>query len=152
MTIALDAMGGDLAPAATVEGALRAHRERGVEVLLVGDEPRVREEMRRLGAGANELRVHHASQVVEMDEHPGQALRRKKDSSIRVCFDLCKSGQLAGMVSAGNSGAVLAGGLFVLGRLEHVDRPCIGGGPPTLGGSGRAVVVGLGWRVGWPPA
>src|SRR5438128_480179 len=94
MTIALDAMGGDLAPAATVEGALRAHRERGVEVLLVGDEPRVREEMRRLGAGANELRVHHASQVVEMDEHPGQALRRKRDSSIRVCFELCKSGRL----------------------------------------------------------
>ena len=140
-------MGGDLAPAATVEGALRAHRERGVEVLLVGDEPRVREEMRRLGAGANELRVHHASQVVEMDEHPGQALRRKKDSSIRVCFDLCKSGQLAGMVSAGNSGAVLAGGLFVMGRLDHVDRPCIGGSLPSLGGAGRAVLVDMGANV-----
>src|SRR6266852_6093965 len=59
-------MGGDLAPAATVEGALRAHRERGLEVVLVGDEPRVREELRRHGAGAQELRVHHASQVVEM--------------------------------------------------------------------------------------
>src|SRR5712664_3894659 len=103
--IALDAMGGDLAPAATVEGALRAHRERGLEVVLVGDEPRLRIELRRLGAG--ELRVHHASEVVEMAEHPGQALRRKKDSSIRVCFDLCKSKQVKGMVSAGNSGAVL---------------------------------------------
>src|SRR5947209_6433262 len=139
--IALDAMGGDLAPAATVEGALRAHRERGLEVLLVGDEERIRVELSRLGAGESELRVHHASEVVEMDEHPGQALRKKKDSSIRVCFDLCKSGQAAGMVSAGNSGAVLAGGLFVLGRLEHVDRPCIGGCRPALGGSWRAVVV-----------
>src|SRR5438128_9549943 len=98
--IALDAMGGDLAPAATVEGALRAHRERGLEVLLVGDEARLQVELRRLGAGEKELRVHHASEVVEMDEHPGQALRKKKDSSIRVCFDLCKAGQVKGVVSA----------------------------------------------------
>src|SRR6266852_2732884 len=144
MTIAVDAMGGDLAPAATVEGALRAHRERGLDVVLVGDEPRVREELRRHGAGANEVRVHHASQVVEMDDHPGQALRKKKDSSIRVAFDLCKAGQAGGMVSAGNSGAVLAGGLFVLGRLDHVDRPCIGGSLPSLGGVGRSVVVDMG--------
>ena len=147
MTIALDAMGGDLAPAATVEGALRAHRERGIDVVLVGDEPRVREELRRHGAGANEVRVHHASQVVEMDDHPGQALRKKKDSSIRVAFDLCKAGQAGGMVSAGNSGAVLAGGLFVLGRLDHVDRPCIGGSLPSLGGVGRSVLVDMGANV-----
>jgi glycerol-3-phosphate acyltransferase PlsX len=145
-------MGGDLAPAATAEGALRAHRERGVEVLLVGDEPRVRAELRRLGAGESELRLHHASEVVEMGEHPGQALRKKKDSSIRVCFDLCKSGQVAGMVSAGNSGAVLAGGLFVLGRLEGVDRPCICGHLPTLGsGHGRAVLVDMGANVDCTP-
>src|SRR5258708_33367728 len=104
MAIALDAMGGDLAPAATVEGALRAHRDRGLEVLLVGDEPRVRAELSRLGAGAAELRVHHASQAVEMDEHPGPAIRRKKDSSIRVCLHPCKARQVAGHVNAGNSG------------------------------------------------
>jgi glycerol-3-phosphate acyltransferase PlsX len=140
-------MGGDLAPAATIEGALRARRERGLDVLLVGDEPRLRAELRRLGAGEHELRIHHASEVVEMDEHPGQALRRKKDSSIRVCFDLCKEGAVAGMVSAGNSGAVLAGGLFVLGRIEHVERPCIGGSLPTLAGAGRAVLVDMGANV-----
>src|SRR5882757_3692303 len=147
MAIALDAMGGDLAPAATVEGALRAHRERGLEVLLVGDEPRVREELRRRGAGGHELRVHHASQAVDMDEHPGQALRKKKDSSIRVAFNLCKDGQATAMVSAGNSGAVLAGGLFVLGRLDHVDRPCIGGFLPSLGPVGRSVLVDMGANV-----
>jgi phosphate acyltransferase len=147
MAIALDAMGGDLAPSATIEGALRARRERGVEVILVGDEPRVRTELRRLGAGTNELRIRHASQVVEMDEHPGQALRKKKDSSIRVCFEMCKVGEAAGMVSAGNSGAVLAGGLFVLGRIEGVDRPCIGGSLPSLGGVGRAVLVDMGANV-----
>src|SRR5690349_2081997 len=151
MTIALDAMGGDLAPAATVEGALRAHRERGLDVLLVGDEPRVRAELTRLGAGPSELRIRHATEVVEMGEHPGQALRRKKDSSIRVCFDLVAAKECAGMVSAGNSGAVLAGGLFVLGRLEHVDRPCIGGSLPTLGGAGRAVLVDMGANVDCTP-
>src|SRR5438067_11473687 len=134
-------MGGDLAPAATVEGALRAHRERGLELVLVGDERRVREELKRHGAGKQELRVHHASQVVDMDEHPGRALRKKKDSSIRVAFELCKGGEAAAMVSAGNSGAVLGGGLFVLGRLEHVDRPCIGGLLPSLGPMGRTVLV-----------
>jgi glycerol-3-phosphate acyltransferase PlsX len=149
--IALDAMGGDLAPAATVEGALRAHRERGLDVLLVGDEQRLRSELRRAGAGENELRVHHASEVVEMAEHPGQALRRKKDSSIRVCFELCKTGDADGVVSAGNSGAVLAGGLFVFGRLDHVDRPCIGGSLPTLGGPGRAVLVDMGANVECTP-
>ena len=140
-------MGGDLAPAATVEGALRAHRERGLDVVLVGDEPRIREELRRRGAGAQELRVHHASEVVEMAEHPAQAVRKKKDSSIRVAFDLCQAGQASAMVSAGNSGAVLAGGLFVLGRLDHVDRPCIGGFLPSLGSVGRAVLVDMGANV-----
>jgi len=149
--IALDAMGGDFAPASTVEGALRAHRERGLQILLVGNEARLRSELQRLGAGEEELQIRHASEVVEMDEHPGQALRRKKDSSMRVCFDLCKSGEASAMVSAGNSGAVLAGALFVLGRLDHVDRPCIGGSLPTLGGAGRAVLVDMGANVECTP-
>jgi glycerol-3-phosphate acyltransferase PlsX len=149
--IALDAMGGDLAPAATVEGALRAHRERGLQIMLVGDEQRLKRELQRLGASEKEVEIQHASEVVEMGEHPGQALRRKKDSSLRVAFDLVKSGRCSGMVSAGNSGAVLAGGLFVLGRLEHVDRPCIGGSLPTLGGAGRAVLVDMGANVDCTP-
>jgi len=147
--IALDAMGGDLAPAATVEGALRAHRERGLEVLLVGDELRLKAELRRLGAAGPELRIRHASETVEMDESPGQALRKKKDSSIRVCFDLVARGECAGMVSAGHSGAVLAGAVFVLGRIDHVDRPCICGGVPTL--KGRAVLVDMGATVECTP-
>jgi phosphate acyltransferase len=149
--IALDAMGGDLAPAATVEGALRAHRERGLDVLLVGDETRLRAELRRLGAGEGELKIHHASEVVDMAEHPGKAIRGKKDSSLRVCFELAKKGQAAGVVSAGNSGAVMAGGLLVLGRIDGVDRPCIGGSLPTLGGVGRAVLVDMGANVECTP-
>jgi phosphate acyltransferase len=149
--IALDAMGGDLAPAATVEGALRARRERGLQVLLVGDEPRVRAEVKRLGGSDSEVQIQHASEVVEMGESPAQALRRKKDSSMRICFDLVKSGKCSGMVSAGNSGAVLAGGLFILGRLEHVDRPCIGGFLPSLGGMGRVVLVDMGANIECTP-
>src|SRR5215208_6417477 len=112
--VAVDAMGGDFAPAAIVEGAVRAARA-GHPVVLVGDEPRVRAELQRLGA-ANDpsIEVHHASEVVEMHDHPGQAMRRKKDNSIRVCFDLVKSGRASAMVSAGNSGAVMAGAILVL--------------------------------------
>ena len=141
-------MGGDLAPAVTVEGALRAHRERGLAVVLVGDEPRLAAELRRFGA-EGELPIHHASEVVEMAEHPGQALRKKKDSSLRACFELCKSGHAQGLVSAGNSGAVLAGGLFLMGRLDGVDRPCIGGSLPTV--KGRAVLVDMGANVDCTP-
>lgn len=144
-------MGGDFAPSATVEGALRAHRERGLEVLLVGDEARLRPELARLHAGPKELRIHHASEVVEMGEHPGQAVRKKKDSSLRVCFDLCKRGEANAVVSAGNSGAVLAGGLFLFGRLDGVDRPCIGGTLPSLGGAGHAVLVDMGANVACTP-
>jgi glycerol-3-phosphate acyltransferase PlsX len=149
--IALDAMGGDFAPAAAVEGALRARRGRDLPVLLVGDEAKLKEELRRLGGSESEVPIHHASEVVEMGEQPAQALRRKKDSSIRVCFDLVKSGRCEGMVSAGNSGAVLAGALFVLGRLDHVDRPCIGGFLPSLGATGRVVLVDMGANIDCTP-
>lgn len=142
--LALDAMGGDFAPSATVEGALRAHRERGLEVLLVGQEAVLKQQLAYLGAGPAELRIVHASEVVAMTDHPGQAIRKKKDSSLRKCFDLCKSGEAQALVSAGNSGAVLAGGLFLFGRIKGVDRACIGGTLPSLGGAGRTVLVDMG--------
>src|SRR5205823_13413992 len=75
---------------------------------------------------------------------------KKKDSSLKVCFDLVAAKEVDGMVSAGNSGAVLAGGLFVLGRLDGVDRPCIGGSLPTV--KGRAVLVGMGANGQCTPA
>jgi glycerol-3-phosphate acyltransferase PlsX len=133
--VAVDAMGGDNAPGAIVQGALNAARK-GVPVLLVGLEARVRAELRRLGAGADlPVAVRHASEVVEMGDHPGQAMRRKKDNSIRVCFELVASGQASAMVSAGNSGAVMAGAIFVLGRLPGVERPAIISTLPALRGA-----------------
>ncbi|MBI5143299.1 MAG: phosphate acyltransferase PlsX [Nitrospirae bacterium] len=130
MRIALDAMGGDSAPAVTVRGALEAVEAFGLEVILVGDEELVR---RELGGGTlpSGIRVRHTSQLVAMDEQPSAALRRKKDSSIRVAVDLVKNGEADAVVSAGNTGAAMAISFFVLGAIDGVDRPGIAAVMPS---------------------
>lgn len=134
MRIALDAMGGDQAPEACVRGALQAVREHGLEVVLVGDETALAPELDEAGEIPPGLHVHHASQVVEMEDHPSTALRRKKDSSLRIACDLVRAGDADAVVSAGNSGAVLAMGMFVLKRIPGVDRPAIVAVFPTTHG------------------
>ncbi len=131
-TIALDAMGGDAAPVPEVAGAVAALRERGSRVLLLGDEPRLRQELRRLGVAENAVQIRHCSQVITMDDHPAQAVRKKRDASMRVAFELLKTGQVQAVVSAGNSGAMLACGLLLLGRIKGLDRPGIAVTFPTL--------------------
>jgi glycerol-3-phosphate acyltransferase PlsX len=129
-TVAVDAMGGDGAPGPEVQGALEAVRQRLARVVLVGDEARVR---RALGASADVegLRVVHASEVITMTDHPGQAARGKRDSSMRVAFELARRGEADAVVSAGNSGAFLASGLFVMKRVAGVDRPGVATSLPT---------------------
>ncbi len=135
MKIAVDAMGGDFAPQTIVEGAVLAAREHGVPVLLVGDEKAVRAELAKYpGTDTLPLTVAHASEAVGMDESPLTPIRKKKDSSIKVAFDLLKKGEASAVVSAGNSGAVLATAVFVLEKLKGVDRPAIGTIFPTLKG------------------
>ena len=132
--VAVDAMGGDHAPGAIVQGAINAARK-GLPIVLVGLEARVREELARHRAGHElPIEVVNATEVVEMHDHPGQAMRRKKDNSIRVCFELVKAGKASAMVSAGNSGAVMAGAIFVLGRPDGVERPAIVSVLPALKG------------------
>jgi phosphate acyltransferase len=121
-TVAVDAMGGDHAPGPEVEGAVAAVRERIARVVLVGDEPRLRAELRKHTVPEG-LTVRHASEVITMEDHPGVAAKSKKDSSMRVAFDLAKRGDVDAVVSAGNSGAMLACGLFVMKRTAGVDRP-----------------------------
>jgi len=123
--VAVDAMGGDHAPQAIVEGAVAAARELPVPVTLVGDRDRIHRELARHHARGLPIHVQHASHVVEMDDSPVEALRRKHDSSIRVGFDLVKRGEADAFVSAGNSGAVMAAAVVVLGNLPGVDRPAI---------------------------
>jgi glycerol-3-phosphate acyltransferase PlsX len=125
LPVALDAMGTDQAPAAELEGAITAVRERGARVILVGDEARLRAALSAAGAGALGIEVRHASQVITMHDAPAIVVRKKTDSSMRVCFDLVKRGEASAVVSAGNSGAMLACGLFVLKRLPKVERPAI---------------------------
>ena len=132
MRIALDAMGGDYAPAVTVEGAVEAVNEYDVSVILVGDEDKLSSELREKEYHPSSIIIKHASQTVDMDESPASALRRKKDSSIRVAVELVRAGEADAMVSAGNSGVAMATSLFVLGKLEGVERPAIAAVMPTL--------------------
>ena len=125
MKIAVDAMGGDYGPAVVVEGAVAASREFGTPVMLVGDQASIEREVARLAAQDLGVEIHHASQVVGMAESASQALRRKRDSSLRVAAQLVRDGKAAAFVSAGNTGAAMAIGMFVVGVLPGVDRPAI---------------------------
>jgi len=124
--IALDAMGGDRAPRVIVEGAIQALREyKDLEIILVGDERKVKKELAKYPTKGLSLSIIHASQVVEMDELPTTALREKKDSSIMVAARLVKEKKAQAIVSAGNTGAAMVATKVVLGTLEGIERPTI---------------------------
>ena len=149
MKIAVDAMGGDYAPAAVVEGSVLAAAELDIPIILVGDREKVEAELKKHRVRGLDITVRHASEVVGMDESPSKAIRRKKDSSLRVCFDLVKKGEASAVVSAGNSGAAMAAGIFLLKRLEGVDRPAIAVTVPTK--KDPAVLLDVGGNVDCRP-
>jgi len=124
MRIALDAMGGDAAPAATVDGAVAAARELGLAVLLVGDRARIEPELARHRTAGLDLEIRHATQAIAMDESPTAALR-KADSSMAVGFGAIRDGDAAAFVFAGNTGAGMVLGAHLLGRTPGVERPAI---------------------------
>jgi glycerol-3-phosphate acyltransferase PlsX len=148
-TVALDAFGSDHAPGVEVEGAIEAARTGQVRVLLVGDRARLEGELATRRAGGLPIEVRHASQTITMHDAPSQAIRRKTDASMRVATDLCKAGEADAVVSAGNSGAMLACGLFVLKRLKGVDRPAILTTFPTR--TGQAALLDMGANVDCKP-
>ena len=119
-------MGGDQAPAAPVEGALLANRELGMQVALVGSPQTLREELARHGPVPSGIELVSAEEAIAMDEQPVQAVRQKKDASINVAMELVKSGKADAVVSAGNTGAVMASALLKLGRVRGIERPAIG--------------------------
>lgn len=129
--IAVDAMGGDHGPAVVIPGAVEAARERGIKLLLVGDQGKVEAELARLSLDGVSYEVVHASEVVEMDEKPSDILRRKKDSSIQIACRLVRDGNAHGIVSAGHSGASVACGMFIMGRIPGVERPALASVMPT---------------------
>lgn len=135
MQVAVDAMGGDYAPRVVVEGAVQAAQEYGIPVLLIGDREVIQREVDRAGgAHLSLVAIKHAPETVAMDESPVTALRQKQNSSICVAFRQVEAGEAGAVVSAGNSGAIMAMGMAVLGRLPGVDRPAIIALVPTARG------------------
>lgn len=131
--IAIDAMGGDNAPDVVIEGALAALQEKDdFEVIFVGDRDKIEECLKDKTYDKDRMNIVHTTQIIEMAESPVAALRQKKDSSMAVAFKLVREKEADGAVSAGNTGAIIAGATMILGRLEGVARPVLSATLPTL--------------------
>ncbi|MDR1875000.1 MAG: phosphate acyltransferase PlsX [Synergistaceae bacterium] len=134
ITIALDAMGGDNAPHEICKGAILACREHAdLEIVLTGDEEKIKPCLSEASSDVlKRIRRVHAAEAVSMDEQPTAAIRRKRDSSMRVAMEMVRAGEAQGCLSAGNTGAIVAGGVLVVGRLPAIDRPALGVPLPTI--------------------
>jgi glycerol-3-phosphate acyltransferase PlsX len=143
--VAVDAMGGDHAPEAAVAGAVLAARELGIPVWVVGHEDVVRVKLADHETRDLPITVHHAPDIVGMDEAPFLAVRRKPRCSIRAAFDLLQDGTVNAVVSAGHSGALIAGALFTVGRLPNVERPAIAVSIPVA--RGKVILLDAGANV-----
>lgn len=151
ITLAIDAMGGDHGPHVTVPAALEAiRRDDAINIILVGLADALEAELRAHGACVGpRLRIHHANEVVTMDETPQSALKNKKDSSMRVAINLVKSGEAHACVSAGNTGALMATARFVLKTLPGIDRPAIATALPSM--TGQTYMMDLGANADCAP-
>ena len=148
--IAVDSMGSDNSPYSEIEGAVQAVKAYGVKVILVGKESVIAPFLKEAGGDVlPSIEVRNATQVITMDESPTVALRRKKDSSIRVAAELVRNKTASGLVSAGNTGAVMAISKMVFGAVPGVDRPALATVLPTL--AGHAVVLDVGANVTCKP-
>ncbi|HPT91675.1 MAG TPA: phosphate acyltransferase PlsX [Acetivibrio sp.] len=144
MVILVDAMGGDNAPEAIVNGCLDAVGEaEGFDILLIGDEGKIREILSKRDYDRSRINIHHTSEVITVEDVPTKAIKSKKDSSMVVGFKLLKEKQGDVFLSCGNSGALMAGALFIVGRLKGVDRPALGAIVPTKTGRGLIIDAGL---------
>src|SRR5947209_18265924 len=147
--VALDIMGGDNAPGEIVLGAVQAAREYGMGVYLVGREEVIRAELAKHDTSGLDLPIIHTDEVIEMDEHPANAVRRKKNASMTLALQLVRDGKALGAVSAGNSGAMMAAALFTLKRIVGVERPALGGIFPTK--DGACLVIDMGANTDCKP-
>lgn len=142
MKIIVDAMGGDYAPDVVVEGAVAAAKEYGTEIVLVGDEPKIRQLLHKHPYPAALISVVHTTEVITMDDSPATSVRRKRNSSIVVGLKLVKEGKGDAFVSAGNTGAAVCAGTLGLGLLPEVERPGIATLMPSLKGFFLIIDVG----------
>lgn len=147
--IAVDSMGSDNSPYSEIEGSVQAARAYGIPVVLVGKESLLEPLLKKAGGNGLPIEIRNATQVIAMDEAPTSALRRKRDSSIRVAAELVRDKKASGLVSAGNTGAVMAISKMVFGSVPGVDRPALATILPTL--TGHAVLLDVGANVACKP-
>ncbi|MBN7771921.1 phosphate acyltransferase PlsX [Clostridium aminobutyricum] len=140
MKIILDGMGGDNAPAEIVNGAIQAIKDMPHTIVIVGDETKIHAELKKHKYDQNQIIVKHASDVITNEDTPVKAVRTKKESSMVVGINMVKNGEGDLFISAGNSGALMAGGLFILGRIQGIDRPALATIYPILGGQASLLV------------
>lgn len=147
--IVIDAMGGDNAPAAVVEGSVMALKEYDVELILTGDSHAIENELKKYDYDKSKIRIVHTTEVISTNEAPVMAIRRKKDSSMVVGMKIVKDGQADAFISAGSTGAILVGSLFVIGRLPGIDRPAIA--PLLPGKKGVFMIIDAGANADCKP-
>ncbi len=149
MKFSLDGMGGDHAPKEAVKGAVDAVKEYGISVVITGDETKITEELAKYDFDKSKIEVVGTTEVIGTDEAPVMAIRRKKDSSLRRAIELVKDGTCDGVISAGSTGAILAGGLFIIGRIKGIDRPALA--PVMPGKNGKFMVLDVGANTDCKP-
>jgi phosphate acyltransferase len=134
MKIVIDGMGGDNAPKSNVEGVVNAIKEYDINIIITGDKDILEEEFSKYEFDRSKLEIVHTTEIIENEDKPVKAIRSKKDSSMVVALKLVKENKADAVVSAGNTGALLAGGLFVVGRIKGIDRPCLCPAIPNVKG------------------
>jgi len=151
MAIAVDAMGGDSPLSVRIEAAVRAIRDFAIEVVLVGAEDQISKTLKQHSYDQHKLRIVNSTEIVEMNESPAQALRQKKNSSIRVAVDLVKAGEAEAIVSAGNTGASMAIAKFVFKSIEGIERPAIATLMPSVHRNHPFVLLDIGANTDCKP-
>lgn len=138
MRIVIDGMGGDNAPKSNVEGVVNAIKEYNVDLIITGDKEILEKEFSNYEFDKSKLEIVHTTEIIENEDKPVKAIRAKKDSSMVVALKMVKEGKADAIISAGSTGALLAGGLFVVGRIKGIDRPCL---CPVLPNAKRGMTI-----------
>ncbi|MCB2355440.1 phosphate acyltransferase PlsX [Clostridium estertheticum] len=125
MVVVVDGMGGDFCPNAVVEGCIAAIKEYNIEILITGSEELIREELKKHTYDTNKIKIINTTEVIDVSEHPVMAVKRKKDSSLVKALNLVKNGEADAIISAGSTGAFLAGCTLIVGRIKGINRPAL---------------------------
>jgi glycerol-3-phosphate acyltransferase PlsX len=138
MIIAVDGMGGDHSPGVVVEGCVQAVKEMDIKILITGPSELLKNELGKYEYDKEKIEIIEANEVIDTNEHPVMAIRKKKNSSLNVALDLVKKGEAHGIISAGSTGAVMAGALFIIGRIKGVERPALA---PVMPGKNNSFML-----------